>query len=64
MCIVFDGKYSRREAIHITLSEIAALCTILGFAYATLKEAIAFLRESEPSAATDDSRSRDYIISS
>ncbi len=41
MCIVLDGKYSRMEAIHITLSEIAAICTILGFAYAIIKEIIA-----------------------
>lgn len=40
-CIALDGKlFSRREWIHITLSEIAAICTILGFAFAVLKEVL------------------------
>ena len=41
-CIVLDGKFSRRELIHITLSEIGAICTILKFMYEIFKDVIAY----------------------
>lgn len=43
-CIVLGGKYSRKELIHITLSELAAVCTILGFAIGIAKEIVAHIK--------------------
>lgn len=45
VCKALDGKYSRRVVIHITLSEIAAICTILGFAFAITKEVVAHIKK-------------------
>lgn len=39
------GNISRKELIHITLSEIAAVCTILGFSFKILKDTIAYIKK-------------------